>query len=392
MKIKVITILLAIFIIGGGFFSLSPVKPAAQSAEANETEKSVQPAKAAAPAEDLFSAGHNVEVKSDHSVGDAAVAGANVRVAGKVTGYALLAGANVSVDAPVGNDLWAAGANVSVNAPVGDNVTLAGSSVILAPEASVGRDARIAANLVELKGRIYRNLNLTAADAQIFSEINGNVTANVEKLTLNPGAIVRGDLIVRSPNEPVISPEAKVLGRVEYHRVESGGAQGSASPAGGWFGSWFLSFLWLTILGLLAVWFSSVWTRRVADVVKQQTWKSLLTGFIAALVVPVGFLILLVTVVGLPLAFLLGALATVAFMFSGVFISYLVGDWALRQAHRWENSDWLKIVFGTLIVTIVMSLPWVGWLVKLAVIFFGAGAFLLERRDLLRQLRAQGWA
>ena len=390
MKIKRIAILLLTLAAFGILTSSLFVNTSAQSEPVNESEK-IAPAQQ--QTEDVFSAGQNVEIKSDQSIGDAAVAGANVKISGKISGYAMAAGASVTVDAPIGNDLWAAGANVTINAPIGDNATLAGNSVILAPEGGVGRDARIAASSIEIKSRINRNLSLAAANAGIFSEVGGNVTANVETFTLHPGAIVRGDLIVNSPNEPQISPQARVLGRVEYHRTESGGAQTSAaSGAGNWFGSWFLSFLWMTALGLIAVGFSSFWTNRVVEMLKKETWKSLLVGFVAALIVPLAFLILLVTIVGLPLAFLLGALSVIAFMLSGVFIAFLVGEWFLKQIKRPENSNWLKIVCGALIVTLVMSLPWIGVLAKLAVMFFGTGAFLLERRDLMRQLRSQGWA
>ncbi len=52
----------------------------------------------------------------------------------------------------------------------------------------------------------------------------------------------------------------------------------------------------------------------------------------------------------------------------------------------------MKMVVGALLVSVVISLPFVGWQAKLAVAFFGFGALLLERRDLFRQLREQGLA
>jgi cytoskeletal protein CcmA (bactofilin family) len=340
---------------------------------------------------DIFTAGQNIEIKSEGIKGDAAIAGANVKISGGITGYLMAAGADVNIDAPIGNDLWAAGANIVVNNSVADNVMLAGSSVVIEEKASVGHDARIAAGNVEIKGKINRNLNIAAGNVQISSEIGGDTTVYTEKLTLNPGAIVRGNLVVNSPNEPVISPDAKVFGRVDYHKTER--SQNSSSNAfGNWFGNWFMTFLWITVLGLVAVWFSPVWTNRVAEMLKAETAKSLLTGLIVMIVVPIVFILLLVTVIGLPLAFLLGAMSFVAFLFSGVFISYFVGDWFLHQIKRWETSNVLKIVFGTLLVTFVMALPWIGGLAKLAVMFFGVGAFLLERKDLFHKLREQGLA
>ncbi len=115
MKIKRIAILLLTLAAFGILTSSLFVNTSAQSEPVNESEK-IAPAQQ--QTEDVFSAGQNVEIKSDQSIGDAAVAGANVKISGKISGYAMAAGASVTVDAPIGNDLWAAGANVTINAPI----------------------------------------------------------------------------------------------------------------------------------------------------------------------------------------------------------------------------------------------------------------------------------
>lgn len=352
-----------------------------------QTTETVQTAN---PTEDIFTAGQSVDIKGEKATGDVAVAGANVNVSGEVSGYVMAAGANVNINAPIGNDLWAAGANVIVNNPVADNAMIAGSTVVIEQNGSIGHDARIASSSASIKGRITRELQIVAADARISSEIGGNVTAKVQQLTLEPGAIVRGDLNVFSPNEPQISPQAQVLGKINYQRTEN--AQSNSKSFGNWLGNWILTFLWIAILGLLSVRFSHVWVNRVAEMLKTQTAKSFLVGLVVMIVVPVVFIILLVTVIGLPLAFLLGAFAFVIFILSGAFVSYFVGEWFTKQIKSWENSNVAKIVCGALIITFLMSLPWLGGLVKLAVMFFGAGAFLLERRDLFGKLREQGLA
>jgi hypothetical protein len=401
-KIKIIVQMFSLFVIfAAGFFIRLPAQISNKQAEnqsntsANQTAAQVTNAQKIEPeknaGEDVFTAGQTVDIKGEGATDDVAAAGANVNVSGDVRGYVVTAGANVNVNAPIGNDLWAAGANIIVNNSVADNALIAGSSVVIEQAGSIGRDARIAASFADIKGRVTRNLNIAAANALISSEIGGNVEAYTENLTLNPGAVVRGNLTVYSPNQPVVSPQAQVLGRIDYHKTES--RQGSTANAfGNWFGNWLLTFLWITALGLVAVWFSPVWTNRVAEMLKANIGKSFLVGLVVMIVAPILFIILLVTVVGLPLAFLLGSFAFAVCLLSGAFVAYFVGEWFLRQIKRWENSNVLKIVFGALIITFLMALPWLGALVKLAVIFFGAGAFLLERRDLFGKMRQQNLA
>ncbi len=165
----------------------------------------------------------NVQTKIE---GDLAAAGSNVTVAEPVQGYVMAAGSNININGAVGNDLWAAGSNVSVNAPVADNARLAGSSVVLRPQASVGRDAYLAGNQVEVLGRVERDLKVGAANVRLASEIGGSVQASAGNLKVLPGAVIRGDLTVTGPSAPEISPGAQVLGRVVHH-AESGAGRWS---------------------------------------------------------------------------------------------------------------------------------------------------------------------
>jgi cytoskeletal protein CcmA (bactofilin family) len=349
------------------------------------------PAGASAPSpehKDLLRADETVEVISEGATGDVVVAGANVTIAGDVQGYVMAAGAYVTVNAPVGNDLWAAGANVNVNAPIADNAMLAGSVVTISRDASIGGSARIGASTANVFGRVTQDLKIAATNASIGSDVGGNVDVRAERLTIEPGAVIHGKLTVHSPNEPVISPDALVLGGIDHRPSD----RNRRSALLSWLGGWLLRFVWLTVLGLVAIWLSPLWVNRVAETLKRDTGRSFLTGLVAVVAVPVICILLLVTVIGLPLAFVLGGASVVFLMLAAVFVSFLLGGWATGQLKRWTGSNLAKVVLGSLIVSIVIMLPWVGWLAKLLVVLFGVGAFLIERRDLFRQMRAQGLA
>src|SRR6266511_2644758 len=197
--------------------------------------------------DDLMIAGRNLQVQAEVK-GDVTAAGSDVTIAGPVAGYVMVAGARINVNGPVGNDLWAAGANVNINAPIADNAMLAGRDVNLLPGAVVKHNAKIAGGAVSVQGRVERNLKLAARDAQIASEIGGSVDARVESLKLLPGAVVRGDLVVYGPKEPEISPQAQVLGHIEYHKRE-------------WVRAGFLALLWLRVwlsLGIMIVRYATI--------------------------------------------------------------------------------------------------------------------------------------
>jgi cytoskeletal protein CcmA (bactofilin family) len=338
--------------------------------------------------EDYLNAGETIDVKTEGSSGDVVVAGANVKISGPVQGYVMAAGANVSIDAAVGNDLWAAGANVNVNAPVSDTVMLAGSSVSIQKDATIGGNAKIAGSTVDILGKVTKNLNVASANARLASEVGGNADIRAERVVIDPGAVIRGRLTVYSPNEPVVSPGAQVIGGLDYHHSES-----SSSPSiGGWLTGWLLRFVWLTVLGLFAIWFSSVWTNRIADTLKQQTGRAFLTGLIAVIAAPILCILLLVTIIGLPLGVVLGGMSIVALILSSVFVAYFIGGWITSILKQWETSDVAKVLLGALAVSIVIMLPWIGGFAKLIIVIFGVGALIIERRDLFRTMRSQGLA
>jgi cytoskeletal protein CcmA (bactofilin family) len=330
---------------------------------------------------DLVVAGRNVDVQKEIK-GDLTAAGANVTMAGPVQGYVMAAGSNVNIDGAVGNDLWAAGANVNVNAAVADNVRLAGNSVILQPQARVGRDAYLAGNSVEVLGRVERNLSVQATEARLASEIGGSVRAYTGALKMMPGAVIRGDLIVHAPTPPDISPQAQVLGSIKYYQEGSGRGWSLVN----WLWQWLFIFLVLLILGSATIALFAWWTRRIADRMKQQPGYAMLAGLLGMILIPLICVLLAITIIGIPLAIVLFALYCVALLLSGVFVSYLIGGWLLGRLNRPETSPYARLAAGALVVAFFTSLPWVGGVVQLLVLIIGLGALILEGKDSWRGL------
>jgi hypothetical protein len=329
---------------------------------------------------DVVTAGRNVHV-DDKVVGDLAAAGADVTVEAPVDGYVMSAGRNVTLAAPIGNDLWAAGESVNVDTEVGNNARVAGRTVHLHPGARIGGDARLAGNTVTSEGRIDRDLYIGAATARIGGAVGGDVEASAARVTLLPGAVVRGDVVVRGASPPEISPDAQVLGQVRYEEERQ---------SGGWFawpGFWLVCFAALLILGLAAASLWPGWPTRVSRTMRARTMASILSGVLVVVSIPLLLGVLAVSIVGIPLAVVLFALYLLILLLSAVFVSYRIGEWLFDRMHRTHASFWARLVLGVFVVSLGVSLPAVGWVVALAVLVAGAGALVLEQRE----QRASAW-
>jgi hypothetical protein len=108
--------------------------------------------------------------------------------------------------------------------------------------------------------------------------------------------------------------------------------------------------------------------------------------------IPIGIVALAITLVGLPLAAVLAAIYVLLLALSGVFVSYRLGEWLLDLAHGTTASRWARMALGTLVVSLGVTVPFLGGAVAAVVVIAGAGALAIEERDLRTQLRGSGLA
>ena len=323
--------------------------------------------------DDILTAGRTVHLQREID-GDVAAAGAEVTIEGPVRGYVMSAGRSVTLDGRVGNDVWAAGETVTVDSAVGNNAMLAGRVVSLGPNASIGHDARLAGNTVTAEGRIDRDLNIGAETARIGGEIGGAVRARADRVMVLPGAVIRGDLVVRASEPPEIAPDAQVLGQVRFEDANEG--RWLTWPA-----QWMLIFLGLLILGLTATAFAPAWPPRVADTLRARTLASVLSGVVVLIVIPLAVGALAVTIIGIPLAIVMLAFYVAMLLLAAVFVSYTTGEWLTARLHLMRSSPWVRLIVGVLVISLLMSLPTVGFAITAIVLIVGMGALVLERRS-----------
>ncbi len=323
--------------------------------------------------DDLMTAGRTVQIESEIQ-GDLATAGRDVTVSGPVSGYVMAAGRNVTIGSQVDNDVWAAGETVRIDGQIGDTAVVAGRMVHLGRTAVVGDNARLAGSTVQVEGRVERDLSIGAATAVIDGQVGGNVDAHADRLSVLPGAVIDGDLIVHASRPPDISPQAKVSGQVRYEEVERGGY-------GGWFAMWMFGLLALLILGLPLIAFAPRMAAHIAEVTSARFGASMLAGLAVLVLIPLAIALLAITIVGIPLAAVLAALYFVVLALSGVFVSYEVGRWLLTRIGRPMAAPWARLATGAAIVSLAIALPAVGWLFAILVVMLGVGALFLERRD-----------
>ncbi len=321
--------------------------------------------------------------------GDLIAAGGNVDVDAPVSGDAMLAGGNLRVSAAIGQDVYAAGGRLAIDAPVGRNLRVAGGQVDFGPKATVAGNITVGGGQVSLRSAVKGSVRVGGGRVLIDAPVDGDVESAAGHLTLGPNARIAGALRYRSGDELERDPAAQVAGAIE--RLPLPGRSASAAAvrdrafgeqvSARWSGPGWLWTLGLMAIAAVLVGALPVTSQRVADALRTRPGWSLLLGFIALVCIPVAALILLISIIGIPLA-LLAVLLYLALLLVGYVASAVaLGHWALA---RWKadaagRTGWriAGAMAAVLLLALLGSVPFIGGFVALLAMLAGIGAIAL---------------
>ena len=311
--------------------------------------------------------------------GNEFMAGGYVEIQGRVAKSAFVSGGDVTVAGSVGHNLYAAGGDVRLEGVVQHDVRMAGGTLRIAPEAQVGGDATLAGGSIIVDGMVGGDLHAYGERIVVNGSVSGDVEFAGDKLRLGPDARVAGRVVYRSHNDVVMEPGAVVAGGItksEKDRAWRRFAHG-ATLAGG-----ITISLGMVILGAVLVLGMTRFSREAAASIRQKPWQMIGLGCAMLVGVPVALAVLVVTIIGIPLAVLLafayGALLMLGYLIGAIFL----GDLALERIDATKlDSVWWRALFMLLaivVIAIVRQVPVAGHLAWWVLFLAGVGAFTLR--------------
>jgi hypothetical protein len=336
---------------------------------------------------DVFIGGASVTVH-DAVGGDLFVAGGTIDVDAAVGGDAVAAGGKVRIGSAVAQSVYAAGGQVNVNGKLGRNLRVAGGQVELGPNAEVVGNVSAAGGQVRIYGAVRGHVQAAGGRVLIDAPVAGDVWATSGHVELGPRARIAGKLRYRSGEALHQDPAAQVSGGIEQLMPRWGGSAASTpaspEPPPRRQGVGALGWVWTTgLVVLAAVWLAlaPVVSARSSRVLRERTGISVLLGFIWLVCVPVLAVLLLLTVIGIPLALFVVAAYLAALPLAYVSAAVGLGDWALARwrAARASALGW-RVGAAALALALLNALghvPWLGALLVFAVLLGGLGALLL---------------
>jgi hypothetical protein len=375
-----------------------------------------------------FAQGINVEdtVKEgevvDHNM---VLSGPVVKMDGKIEGDLLAVGNQIKINGEVDGNLVVIGNQVVLNGPVSGSVYIGAATLVVGPEASVGRDVSFIGGMFETNdtSSITRDLNIVSLDSKMAGETGRDVNALVGPLRLglviydfiksqgwlpkstgldildnqsvSAGQLAMGNGLILQSLRPVVLIASPASGLGLQPPQQTGGTGTEAWQT--WGIALLRNMAALLIVGLLAVWLIPAQLSWTSAQPRSKPWRSLLYGFLILLLGWFVALIALLLVLGLAfflfwaslpnLGFLVGSLGVMAIglasviywlsiaYFSKVVIAFLLGRLIFsKSTSRYAQGRVVPLLVGVIVFALVVSIPYLGWVISVIATMFGLGA------------------
>lgn len=254
----------------------------------------------------------------------------------------------------------------------GDVVHFTGDITIRSGEVVRGNVVAMSGD-IDIAGKVYGNVTAMAGDITLRSgsTVTGNVTTMAGSIDREEGAQLGGQIVSRD--------EIRDFGGENYnYRYDF-----QPSP---WhrFSRWLLSLLGLLALTAAAVAIFPEKTCSMKKSLEAEPARQLGIGFLGWIVLPVVLLALLITIIGIPVALLVVMCLPIIILIGFVIMALFAGqqlDKALTD--RWprfaDERALIQSLKGIVLIWIISSIPFVGWIVWPLAALFGLGTALSTR-------------
>ncbi len=361
MKLKTVFFLL-IFILFG-FTAVAPVQ-AFEIREGNET-KEVIVAKDTVIKGSLLAAGSSVIVDGTIQ-GDLYCVGQTIIVRGTITGDVLCAGQTLDISGTVDGNIRSIGQLLTIAGPVKRNVVVAGQTVRVAPEAVIAGELLAAGQTILLN-----------------SSIGGDVNAAAESVSLGEKARIAGNFTYTSPTVASEATGAAITGKVSHiiskklepKPLTANKLMPKANP---WPARAAGAIVFYLIVGALVVLLAKNKVMQITAQMLARPWFDGLVGFLTMIAAPIAIMMVAITIIGIPIAIILGIIFAVMIVLSRVYVSVIVGNKLLAAIGRTKSGLLLQVSIGVIIIELVAKVPVLGFFVTAAATLWGLGGIVMN--------------
>jgi cytoskeletal protein CcmA (bactofilin family) len=307
-----------------------------------------------------------------------------LEVRGTVKGDLVSFAKQTVVSGTVEGHIYNCSQSFDLDGQLGRSVYTWTQSLRLGNRARVGDGLVVGAGDVNLEGEVKHSVTMFAGNADVSGSIGRELIMAGGALRMANTARVAGDLVARVHHrEDVhIADGATITGKRD---IEVRVRHSKFTRPGFYFfqAVWIAAAMLVAWVGLLLFpGFFEGCTRAV-----NSGWRSFGLGSAVLAGVPVAIILVLITIVGLPLGFMLFAAYVAAIYLAKIWVGAYLGRRILKPAGA-TKQDWLLgLLLGLVILTAVGLIPFVGVVVSTVVACVGLGALAWQLYQTSRSAR-----
>jgi cytoskeletal protein CcmA (bactofilin family) len=330
----------------------------------------------------LFTAGNSVDIAGTVN-GDVYCAAQTLTISGTINGDVICAGQTVIITGKINGNVRLIGQTVTINSPVSGSATIGAQTLIIDKDATIGRDLLGGSREVTINGMVNRDVVTAATDLTINGKVGGNIKGTTKNLNIGSIGLVGGNVEYTSNNDPVITTGGKIVGKVTRTTPKNQSNTNYVSPIAFSIGGLVFGLIaWLVFAMVLVAMFP-----RTFDEITQNAMKkpgiTVLIGILGAIAVPILIFILLITIVGIPLALLTLLAWFTTMLLVTPFAGYMLGQIIMPKSRQ----PYGIMALGTAILVITYFIPIIGFITLLIAYLFGMGMILKRGKQLLYRER-----
>ena len=320
--------------------------------------------------------------------GNVYLAAGRVNLDDRVGGNAFVTGGQVDVMGSIGRNLYAAGGDLRIDGEVEGDVRGAGGKIRVPHGARLLQDVTLAGGSIEMEGEVGEDLRVFGESIFINGVIGGDLQIAGEEIRIGPDTRVAGRLKYKSGGSIAIDPKAEIGEGIEESDAHGHDWLKKAGRGTARAGRAMFSF-GVLLLGTLLILSMPAFSREAAATIRREWLESAGIGCVMLIGVPFAAVILMITVVGIPLALMTIFGYVVLLMLGYVIAAIFVGDLALERlgGERVKSLGWrvLFLLLALVALSVVRHVPLIGGLAVALLFVAGIGAFTMRSWRAVRQ-------
>lgn len=332
----------------------------------------------------LYFSANSVDIEGQ-VLGDVIGIANNVQINGEIKGDLITVSQNTDINGKIEGNLRTASNVLNLKGSVGKNINLLSESFILGEGATVGQDVLLTSVNSEFNGKVGGNVHGYTDSVIIRGEIDKDLNLNLDskkhkkyssKLQIDESAIINGSVNYKSGSDATVNSQ-NIKGQINKQEPTKPGYK-KITPE-----KFLFSFFSLLLTALLINFLFNRKIKSLKNIIIKENYKLSPYGFAILFLVPILCLILMITIIGLPIALISLVLWFILLFISKIIAALALSDYLFKLFNKEKINDNLKITAGIFLFCLLTSIPYIGWFFSLLALLAGLGAvyFFIKHKN-----------